>query len=114
MEAASGIEVGRGMPIVGDGFAGEAVRAEAVADVLALLESGAEGKVLLTDQASATAIAPILPSLAGVVCSKGGPSAHLAIVSRALGLPCVMQAEFNQEVAAGTPVRVDSEGRIWQ
>lgn len=114
MEAASGTEIGRGMVIVGEGFAGPAVRADAVADVLALLEEGVKGRVLLTDQASATAIAPILPDLAGVVCTKGGPSAHLAIVSRAMGLPCVMQAEFDEEIEPGTQVRVDAEGRIWR
>lgn len=113
MTLAEGRVVGSGTIVSGRGdFDGKAIRADDVAAVLELLGTDLSGSVLLTDQASATAVAPILPQLAGVVCTSGGESAHLAIVSRALALPCVMGAQLDTEVAVGTRLRVDAEGTI--
>lgn len=106
--------IGRGERVAGKGDFGGSVRAvEKVDEVLTLLDEDLSGTILLTEHASATALGPILPRLAGVICTKGGPSAHLAIVSRALQLPCVMGVELERELESGTAVRVDAEGGVW-
>lgn len=110
-----GTVVGAGERVAGEGeFGGRIARADAVEEVLALVGTDLSDSVLLTEQASATALGPILSLVAGVLCTKGGPSAHLAIVSRALQLPCAMQVELSGELADGDEVTVDAEGRVWK
>lgn len=111
--AASGEWVGSGELLSGGAFAGEVVRADEIAAVLELLKRDLSEAVLVTAEASATAFAPILPRLRGVVCSGGGEAAHLAIVSRGLDLACVMKAELERWPAPGEAIRVDAEGGIW-
>ena len=53
------------------------------------------------------------PRVAGVICLRGGPSAHLAIVSRGLQLGCVMGVELEAELSPGDQVRVDEDGKVW-
>ena len=48
-----------------------------------------------------------------MICTRGGPSAHLAIVSRGLQLPCVMQVGLERELAPGAEVTVDGDGKVW-
>jgi signal transduction protein with GAF and PtsI domain len=113
MPGPDGRLVGRGTIVSGKGdFGGRTVQADDIAAVLALVDTDLSDAILLTDQASATAVAPILPNLAGVICTQGGESAHLAIVSRALALPCMMGAKFDVAVEPGTTLHVDGEGRI--
>jgi phosphohistidine swiveling domain-containing protein len=108
-------EVGTGERVSGAGeFGGVITRADTVADVLALVNEDLADKVLLTEQAAASAFGPILPRMAGVICLRGGPSAHLAIVSRGLELPCVMGVELTAELEPGTDVIVDGEGKVWR
>lgn len=84
-----------------------------VDEVLARLGDGDLSRtVLVTEQASATFFGPILPQVAGVICTRGGESAHLAIVSRGLGLSCLMQAELERDLTPGTVVVVDEQGTI--
>ena len=110
-----GTLVGAGERVAGEGeFGGTIARADAVEEVLALAGTDLSAAVLLTEQASATALGPILPMVAGVLCTKGGPSAHLAIVSRALQLPCAMQVELSAELGPGDEVTVDGEGRVFK
>lgn len=115
MSSAEGTAVGCGERVAGEGrFGGTVARADAVEDVLALAQTDLSSTVLLTEQASATALGPILSMVAGVLCTRGGPSAHLAIVCRALQLPCVMQVELSGELGPGDTVSVDDEGRVWR
>ena len=105
--------VGGGELLSGGAFAGTVVRADELAAVMELLATDLGSSVLVTDQASATSYAPILPRLGGVVCEGGGEAAHLAIVSRGLGLPCVMRAELERRPHAGESIWVEADGSIW-
>jgi phosphohistidine swiveling domain-containing protein len=108
------VAVGSGTLVSGGAFDGSVVRADSVEAVLMLLAlPDLSNDVLVTDQASATAFGPILPRLRGVICTQGGEAAHLAIVARGLGLPCVMQATLDREPEPGTRVRVDADGTVW-
>jgi len=80
-------------------------------DVLALMDTGAEGVVALVRDAGATVLAPIYHELTAVICTGGTPRSHIGIVSREFQVPCVMGATFpGGEPAAGTEVELDCSG----
>ena len=82
-------------------------------DVLALMDSGAEGVVVLVRDAGATFLAPIYHELTGVVCTSGTVRSHIGIVSREFQIPCVMGTTFDgDEPADGAEVEVDCSGEI--
>ena len=63
-------------------------------DVLALMDTSAEGVVACVADAGATFLAPIFDELTAVVCLSGTPLSHIGIVSREYQVPCVMSAVF--------------------
>src|SRR5437879_1053219 len=80
-------------------------------DVLALMDTTAEGIVACVADAGATFLAPIFDELAAVVCLSGTPQSHIGIVSREYQVPCVMGAVFDgDQLADGDPVEVDCSG----
>lgn len=51
---------------------------------------------------------PLFLIAGGVVCEVGAPSSHAAIVSRELGVPCIVSAaRACDRIADGTPVEID-------
>jgi rifampicin phosphotransferase len=51
---------------------------------------------------------PLFLVAGGVVCEIGAPSSHAAIVSREIGVPCVVSvAGARDRIADGTPVEID-------
>ena len=80
-------------------------------DVLALMDSGADGVVALVREAGATFLAPIYHELTAVICTSGTPRSHIGIVSREFQVPCVMAATFpHGEPSDGDDVEVDCSG----
>ena len=80
-------------------------------DVLALMDTGADGVVALVRDAGATFLAPIFHELTAVVCTSGTPRSHIGIVSREFQVPCVMACGFaGAEPADGDEVEVDCSG----
>ncbi len=80
-------------------------------DVLALMDTSAEGVVACVADAGATFLAPIFDELTAVVCLSGTPQSHIGIVSREYQIPCVMAAEFvGTEPMDGATVEVDCSG----
>ena len=80
-------------------------------DVLALMDTGAEGVVALVRDAGATFLAPIYHELTAVICTGGTPRSHIGNVSREFQVPCVMGASFAAgEPVAGTEVELDCSG----
>ena len=77
-------------------------------DVLALMDTGAEGVIAGVQDAGATFLAPIFDELTAVVCMSGTPSSHIGIVSREYQVPCIMATALTGEGPAdGTAVVVD-------
>jgi len=72
---------------------GEFIFVETAENVINLFDK-ANGKIVVCEDAGTTTLGPILPDLAGIVCTTGSAGSHLAIVSREFELPCVMSAEF--------------------
>jgi signal transduction protein with GAF and PtsI domain len=105
-------QIGEGMKV----FDAAAVRGgfraiESPDDVLALMDSGADGVVALVRDAGATFLAPIYHELTAVICTGGTPRSHIGIVSREFQVPCVMACTFaDGEPANGAEVEVDCSG----
>lgn len=80
-------------------------------DVLALMDSGAEGVVALVRDAGATFLAPIYHELTGIICTSGTLRSHIGIVSREFQVPCAMGCAFpDGEPEAGREVELDCSG----
>lgn len=79
-------------------------------DVLALMDTTAEGVVACVADAGATFLAPIFDELAAIVCLSGTPMSHIGIVSREYQVPCIMAAELQEEPAEGDEIEVDCSG----
>jgi signal transduction protein with GAF and PtsI domain len=80
-------------------------------DVLALMDTTADGVVACVADAGATFLAPIFDELTAVVCLSGTPMSHIGIVSREYQVPCVMSAVFSgAEPADGDAVEIDCSG----
>jgi len=71
-----------------------------------------KGQVLVTEMTNPD-FEPIMKIAAGIVTDRGGRTCHAAIVSRELGIPCVIGTENATEILkAGQNITVDcSEGR---
>ncbi|MFW9920904.1 MAG: PEP-utilizing enzyme [Candidatus Thorarchaeota archaeon] len=67
-----------------------------VQEVINLLKEGADGKIVLVDDAGTTFLAPVLPKLAGVVCQTGALGSHLAIVTREFEIPALMGTNIDE------------------
>jgi signal transduction protein with GAF and PtsI domain len=76
-------------------------------DVLALMDTSAEGVVACVADAGATFLAPIFDELTAVVCLSGTPLSHIGIVSREYQVPCVMSAQLAEVPDDGETVEVD-------
>ena len=102
-------EIGRGAKV----FDHETVRGtftpmEGPDDVLALMDSGAEGVVALVRDAGATFLAPLYHELAGIICTSGTVRSHIGIVSREFQVPCAMTCTFSAgEPQTGAVVELD-------
>lgn len=80
-------------------------------DVLALMDTGAEGVIALVRDAGATFLAPIYHELTGIICTSGTLRSHIGIVSREFQVPCIMGAELpDGEPEAGAEVELDCSG----
>ena len=77
-------------------------------DVLKLMDSGAEGQIVLVRDAGATFLSPIFHELTGIICTGGTVRSHIGIVSREFQVPCIMGLTFGgDEPAAGATVELD-------
>src|SRR5438270_8929330 len=80
-------------------------------DVIALMDTGADGVVARVRDAGATFLAPVYHELTAVVCTSGTPRSHIGIVSREFQVPCIMGAVLaGNEPAVGADVEVDCSG----
>jgi signal transduction protein with GAF and PtsI domain len=107
-------EVGRGAKVFDHGpVRGRFVPMEGPDDVLALMDTGADGVVALVRDAGATFLAPLYHELTAVVCTGGTPRSHIGIVSREFQVPCVMGVTFSAaEPERDAEVEVDCSGDV--
>ncbi|HUF85182.1 MAG TPA: PEP-utilizing enzyme [Acidimicrobiia bacterium] len=106
IEVAKGVKVFDAPPVRGAWR-----RLDTPDDVLALMDTTAEGVVACVADAGATFLAPIFDELTAVVCLSGTPLSHIGIVSREYQVPCLMATELDgTEPDDGDEVEVDCSG----
>lgn len=73
-----------------------------------------EGDILVTDMTSPDYV-PAMKRAAGIITDKGGQTSHAAIVSRELGVPCVVGAKTaTKDLKSGDKVTLDgSTGHVY-
>lgn len=105
-------EIGRGAKVFdAPPVRGRFLAMEGPDDVLALMDSGAEGVVALVRDAGATFLAPIYHELTAIICTSGTVRSHIGIVSREFQVPCVMACSFSGgEPARDAEVELDCSG----
>ena len=74
-------------------------------DVLALMDTGADGVVALVRDAGATFLAPIYHELTAIICTSGTVRSHIGIVSREFQVPCVMACSLRRRRAGAGHAR---------
>jgi len=106
------MELGRGTKVFDAAVVSGTLRImEGPDDVLALMDTGAEGVIALVRDAGATFLAPLYHELTGIVCTSGTPRSHIGIVSREFQVPCAMAVTFyGGEPADGADVELDCSG----
>ena len=106
--------VGRGLVASGKGCEGVVRRANRVTDVFALMrDPNLAETIVLTESATATAVVPLLGKVRGLICTSGGITSHLAIVSREFGLTCLMATSVDDaEALEGARVVLTEDGAI--
>jgi phosphohistidine swiveling domain-containing protein len=105
-------EIGRGAKVFDHApVRGRFMPMEGPDDVLALMDTGAEGVVALVRDAGATFLAPIYHELTGIICTSGTLRSHIGIVSREFQVPCAMGCRFDgDEPEVGSDVELDCSG----
>jgi len=105
-------EIGRGAKVFDAApVRGRFLPMEGPDDVLALVDTGADGVVALVRDAGATFLAPIYHELTAIICTSGTVRSHIGIVSREFQVPCVMACAFaDGEPTAGATVELDCSG----
>ncbi len=90
-----------------------------IEDVLNILETGAENKLVIVEDCGTTTLGPILSKINGVICTSGSEGSHLAIVSREFEIPAIMSTHFTLDFRTlegknGKIVSIDDEnGEIY-
>jgi phosphohistidine swiveling domain-containing protein len=97
----------------GDGAEGTVVDVSTPDDVLALMDMDLADVIILIHTAGASMLAPLFSDLIGIICTTGGLGAHVAILSREFGVPCVVSAELDAAAITGKRVRIDSSGEVF-
>ncbi|MGH2938807.1 MAG: PEP-utilizing enzyme [Solirubrobacterales bacterium] len=101
------------MAVSGGMVEGVLCRADDVQQVFSLMNRpDLDEVILLTSQASATAVVPLLAKVRGVVSESGGMTSHLAIVAREFNLPCILSAELDEADLEGRRVVLQEDGII--
>ncbi|MEL4356583.1 MULTISPECIES: phosphoenolpyruvate--protein phosphotransferase [unclassified Luteococcus] len=88
------------------------IRDRVIAELLGKPEPGVPTpevpSILLADDLAPADTAGLDPTLViGLVTELGGPTSHTAIISRQLGIPCIVAVSALQGIAAGTPLLID-------
>ncbi|WP_394276567.1 phosphoenolpyruvate--protein phosphotransferase [Luteococcus sp.] len=90
------------------------IRDRVIAELLGRPEPGvpapSEPSILLADDLAPADTAGLDPTLViGLVTELGGPTSHTAIISRQLGIPCIVAVDGLSAIATGELLLVDGE-----
>lgn len=72
-----------------------------------------KGDILVTNMTTPDLV-PTMRTVAGIITTQGGILCHAAIVSRELGVPCIVGATLLTTVLRGDLLHMDASGDIWR
>jgi phosphohistidine swiveling domain-containing protein len=110
--------VGSGMATnFADGAEGTLREVRGPEDVLALTDE-IDGRawsppVILVHEAGGTTLGPLLGEIAGVVSTKGTLGAHVALLAKEYGCPCIVGARLTVPADELGLVRLSPDGTVW-
>ncbi|MEV4420146.1 PEP-utilizing enzyme [Patulibacter sp. NPDC049589] len=113
MASDTGTLAARGTPTIKtESIEGNVVDVRTPDQILGLLDMDLTEVIVLIHTAGASMLAPVFGDLRGVLCTVGGPGAHVAIISREFGVPCVVALDIFGEDIVGRRVRVEPSGEV--
>jgi phosphohistidine swiveling domain-containing protein len=87
------------------------------ADVLSVMEvldsSDWVPPVILVHEAGGTTLGPLLGKIAGVVSTEGTLGAHIALLAKEYGCPCIVGARLTAAAEGLRRVRLTTDGSVW-
>jgi phosphohistidine swiveling domain-containing protein len=108
-----GRAVGQGKAIWdGEPYVGTVREVATSADALDLLDNPLDDLIVLCHSGGATSLAPLFGDIRGVICTTGSEGAHLAILSRDFGIPCIVGADLGGAELDGRRVRLEADGTV--
>jgi signal transduction protein with GAF and PtsI domain len=93
---------------------GRLVALVGVEDLMAARDDGDDDLVAYVESPNVTMIAPVSQRLVGIICLTGDELAHIAIVARELGVPCLVESQLAEPVEElrGARVWISRDGTI--
>jgi phosphohistidine swiveling domain-containing protein len=86
-------------------------------DVLALVEEMDSDDwgptVVLVHEAGGTTLGPLLGEVVGVVSTKGTLGAHIALLTKEYGCPCIVGTTLSSGAEDFEYVRLATDGTVW-
>jgi phosphohistidine swiveling domain-containing protein len=86
-------------------------------DALDLMDRISEGEVsapiVLVHEAGGTTVGPLLEEISGVVSTTGTLGAHVALLAKEYGCPCVVGARWEVPADEIARARLDADGTVW-
>lgn len=86
-------------------------------NVLELVERADAGEwepgVLLAHEAGGTTLGPLLGDVVGVISTTGTLGAHIALLSKEYGCPCIVGTRLSAVPRGIERVRLDPDGTVW-
>jgi phosphohistidine swiveling domain-containing protein len=71
------------------------------------------GPIVLVHEAGGTTVGPLLEEISGVVSTTGTLGAHVALLAKEYGCPCVVGAQWHVPAMEIERVRLDADGTVW-
>jgi phosphohistidine swiveling domain-containing protein len=69
--------------------------------------------VILVYEAGGTTLGPLLGEIAGVVSTKGTLGAHVALLAKEYGCPCIVGARLEVSAKDIDRIRLSPDGTVW-
>jgi phosphohistidine swiveling domain-containing protein len=86
-------------------------------EALDLMDEIASGRVVapivLIHEAGGTTIGPLLEEISGVVSTTGTLGAHIALLAKEYGCPCVVGADWHGPTTSIVRARLNPDGSVW-
>ncbi len=87
-------------------------------EALALLhrltaEGGGDEAIILVHEAGGTTVGPLFEEIGAVLSTAGTLGAHIALLAKEYGCPCIVGLKFDHQPAEASWLRITPDGSVW-